>query len=155
MFLPFVVSQYIEVIFSSTRAIKVLVEEKIGRQCVVKWRYWKGSGWNLVFYIAKLYHYVEDFKPLNTWGWVLMGWGIFLGVVFVVVFVWFWLLWWFFQLELPWIEKILVSQKEVMAVLITLFLKWFFCLVFWVVLVGVFCLLGVFWWFLKIINITF
>lgn len=33
--LPFVVIMYIEVIFSSTRA-KVLVEEKIERQCIVE-----------------------------------------------------------------------------------------------------------------------
>lgn len=53
----------IEVIFSSTRAIKALVEEKIGRQYGAKWKYWKGSGLNLVYYIAKLYQYVgsQDF----------------------------------------------------------------------------------------------
>lgn len=75
LLLSFVVSQYIEVIFSSTRAIKVLVEEKTGRRCVVKWKYWKGSGLNLVYYITKLYQYVgsQDF---------------FLSLLFFISFFW-------------------------------------------------------------------
>lgn len=40
-------------------------------------------------------------QTLKHLGMGFDGLGHFWGVVFVVVFVWFWLLWWFFQLELP------------------------------------------------------